>query len=265
MELFNRYWEVLIAGLIQGTLEWLPVSSSGQIILFYTIIMGLDPIASYKYSLMLHLGTGLSAVIILRYHLFEAIRYRNHWLKLLLIPFIAGLPIGLAIYTGLNTYIPVSEPLIGILLIVTGIVLILMERRGYRGIEDLKAIEYILLGVAQGFTVLPGLSRSAITVGLLGLMGVKPGESIRASILMGIPATISAGLYVSIFISPGPNLDGLAVSIAILSSFASGMVMAKSLIYLSDRLGRNIGALLIILGLIVLSLYSPLHLTGIPE
>ena len=85
--------------------------------------------------------------------------------------------------------------LIGIFMIVTGVILLRSKRTGKRKRNDSGTIDAILTGTAQGFSVLPGLSRSGLTVSVLLARGMDRRDALTLSFLLSIPAATGAGLY----------------------------------------------------------------------
>ncbi len=248
---------IIIAAILQGVLEWLPVSSSGQVSLYYMHLAGLSPAEAYRASVALHLGTALGAIIVVRNELLDAL-HRGPWLRVAAIPMLAGGPVGLAIMTGLE-----GAPgdtvnlLIGLGLIATGL-LVRTGAGGGRGVEDLGALELAAIGVLQGLAAVPGLSRSAVTIAGLLAMGLRPGDAVRASIVMGVPVTMAAGLYEAARGGLGLGIHEAVIGVAIAG--LAGALSAGAMIGLASRVGRRLSLFLVVLGILILAPYAPLVL-----
>ena len=193
--------EAAIIGLIQGVLEWLPVSSEGNVILFLVSVLGLDPSETLYLAVFLHLGTGLAALVYYRKESWNILigdteRDKDMRLRLLVMTGLTG-AVGLPIYVYLN----VSAAVGGALLALTGLALIvtgLIERRGNvageRDASSLSWPETVALGVLQGLAIIPGLSRSGVTTSTMLLRGLRSDEAFNVSFIMSIPASFAAGL-----------------------------------------------------------------------
>lgn len=187
--------QAVILGIQQGILEWLPVSSQGQSMLAMMHWLELTPKDALTCSIFLHLGT-MSAVLI---------RFRQDFLKMLKrmdgkltrIVVVSTLCTGI---TGIPLYFLFKESfsggreatlLIGTLLIATGLML------GYKGaggkeMDDMSLVDMALLGLAQGFSILPGVSRSGSTLTLLLMRGLKQDQALALSFIISVPAVLGA-------------------------------------------------------------------------
>ncbi|MFX0112992.1 MAG: undecaprenyl-diphosphate phosphatase [Candidatus Hodarchaeota archaeon] len=204
-------WEALFLAILQGTLEWLPVSSEGQVVLVSTQILKIDFSVALALALLLH---GATATVIL-------IRFRDDFTEMLLVrDNDLIVPTMIATATTALTAIPLlfliedqwvslSEKLgsetasgeiitfvVGISLIITGAVLKSQTDipEGERFFPGLGNTEAALLGFVQGLAVLPGISRSAMTVSFLLYIGLKQQEALRGSFVVGFFATMGASM-----------------------------------------------------------------------
>lgn len=248
---------IIIAGILQGLLEWLPVSSSGQVSLYYMHIAGLTPQEAYRASIALHLGTALGGALLVRRELVGALR-GGPWRRILVAPLVAGAPVGLAIMKTIEEAPgDLVNLAIGLGLIATGL-LLKKAPEGLRRAQELGIGELALVGVLQGLAALPGLSRSAVTlVGLLALK-VEPGDAVRVSILIGVPVTMAAGLLQ--LATGGAQLSAGEMVWGVVAAGAAGALSAGFMIRLASSLAPRLPLLLVALGLLVLAPYAPLVL-----
>jgi len=199
-----NYLHALLLGLLQGLTEFLPVSSSGHLVLAQAFLPGFDQ-PGVLFDVLLHLGT-MGAVLIY---------FRNDVKMLLAAPF-SSAP-DMKSYRRLFWLIilgSVPTAVIGLsfkdffeslfhdyrkaayMLIVTGFLLFFSERfrRGGREEEQLTAGDALLAGVVQGGAIIPGISRSGSTIAALLLRGVDGETAARFSFLLALPAVGGAAL-----------------------------------------------------------------------
>ncbi|MCS7385564.1 MAG: undecaprenyl-diphosphate phosphatase [archaeon GB-1867-005] len=252
---------IIIIGAIQGLIEWIPISSSGQIIVLLAQIIGANPSTAYDYSLALHLGTALSALVAYRHKIYRTLKSMPRKIKskehvallLTLTPscsFLIGIPIYLILKIQLSK-ISANEvnALIGLALIATGLISYKSKKNSkFKEISNFKVKEAILLGAAQGLSVIPGISRSAITIALLLILGFKSEDAFEASFIAAIPVTFAAGLA-EIFRAPS-----LSILAGIFSAFACGLIAMNFMLMISRKVKFH--KLLIMLGLIMIASYT---------
>lgn len=192
----------IIWGLVQGLTEFLPISSSGHLVIVPEFLddLGFDIAPpSLAVSAVLHLGTLLAVVIYFRADLMKVIRLRENpegrKIALLVavgtIPALIGLPLRDQIE---NLQEDVTK--VGVALIATGVILVIGQffAKGARQMIEGKIPDALVVGVAQAFALIPGISRSGITISAANSQGFEPTQSARFSFLLGIPAIAGAGL-----------------------------------------------------------------------
>jgi undecaprenyl-diphosphatase len=199
-------WEALILGLIQGATEFLPVSSSGHLVIGQALLGIRIPGVSFEVAV--HVATLFSVLLVFRKRLLQllmgVIRGDKEAWRYVGLLFVATLP---AVAVGLGARAAVEElfekPMVaGFGLLVTGS--FLWTARGAMaripphdsghatGKPGLK--EALLMGIAQAFAIVPGISRSGATV-VTGLwLGVEAEEAAAFSFLMAIPAILGAAV-----------------------------------------------------------------------
>ncbi len=200
-------WVAILLGILQGILEWLPVSSQGQLSLAMIYLFKIDADQVLNFSVFLHTGTLLAVTIYFRNDITNLLRkllgYRfnyanrqNRLVSFLLLTTILTGVVGYPIYRILHTATPLAGEafiaLIGVALVVTGLVQKYAKVRGGRGTADLNLKDTVLLGVAQGLSVIPGLSRSGTTTSFLIFRKFSGEEALRLSFLMSIPTVLIA-------------------------------------------------------------------------
>lgn len=191
-------WEALLLGVVQGATEFLPVSSSGHLVLGQTLL-GIE-ITGVLYEVTVHLATLISILLVYRQRvarLFGGIvrgggeewRYAG---LLGLATFPAGI-VGLTLRTQVERLFEVPA-VAGVALLVTGGLLWSVRRTRMEEGTLPTAIAALAMGVAQCFALVPGISRSGATV-VVGLwLGLEAREAAAFSFLMAVPVIGGAAL-----------------------------------------------------------------------
>lgn len=238
----------LLAGWIQGVSEWLPVSSKTLLLLLF-LALGVGAEEAYLLGLFLNGSAAAAALLYFRRDVAGVLRSIRRPLSnapgASLLRFLTA-----SIITTSITAIPLAALsrilleeaggaaiiLVGALLMVTGV---LTWRRATWSAWRTEAgfLAGLAAGVAQGFSALPGISRSGITLFALLLMGYKPREALRLSFLMGIPATMGGALYTALTApSTLPSTNSYIGPIAFLAAIAVSILTIDFLLRLSTRL-----------------------------
>jgi undecaprenyl-diphosphatase len=194
----------ILMAFFQGIIEWLPISSEGQLSLLFVTIYGLDGNSAITLALLLHLGTMLSVIWFFRKDLQEMIDPHSQILLIMVISTIGtavtAVPLLMIFkenWEGFSTnfFIPpdiLFTVIIGVLLIITGIVLSRQPEQGTRNYQSITKNEAFLLGLAQGCAALPGISRSGMTLTVLLLIGLMHKDALKISFIISIPAVLGA-------------------------------------------------------------------------
>ena len=193
----------IIWGLVQGLTEFLPISSSGHLVIIPELLdqMGMDIQApSLAVSAVLHLGTLLAVVVYFRADLMKVLRFREdpEGRRIALLVAVGTIP---AVLVGLPLRDSIEQiqddvTMVGLAMIGTGVILIIGQifARGARQLIDGRVPDAIVIGIAQAFALIPGISRSGITISTGNARDLEPTQAARFSFLLGIPAIAGAGL-----------------------------------------------------------------------
>ena len=215
----------LFLGLLQGFTEFLPISSSGHLLLAEKLF---DIEAGLFFDVMLHLGTLLAVVISLRHSLWETIRHPIASKKLVYLV-VASVPT-FAIALVVKLFVP--ESFMALLLpagfALTIVLIILSDKlsKPRLRLEEAGWLPVIITGVTQGVAVFPGLSRSGSTISTMKLFGLNAGDAAEFSFLLSIPVILASAavegyeaLTTSIAVPPW-----YCIVIGIVAAFVSGLV-----------------------------------------
>ncbi|MFX1474276.1 MAG: undecaprenyl-diphosphate phosphatase [Promethearchaeota archaeon] len=208
---------LLMLALLQGVMEYLPISSEGQLVLVAWNVFRIAPDTALTLAFWLHLGTAIAIVLFYRNDIFGPLFQSIHtdnpsaqsehieskkifgplfWF--VIVGTLGTVLVALPLYFMLQVFVTQQWELlgetvsltVGVLLLFTGV--ILYFQRGAGGTQllgNLSLLEAFILGIVQGFAVLPGISRSGMTLTWLLLRGVERTESLRLSFLLSVPAT----------------------------------------------------------------------------
>ncbi|MBW3003901.1 undecaprenyl-diphosphate phosphatase [Candidatus Woesearchaeota archaeon] len=214
--------QAIILGIVQGITEWLPVSSSGHLVIFQEW-MGLS--APLIFDIFLHVGTLIVILLVFWKDIIEILKslfrldFKSHYGKLLLFIIIGSIPTALIGYYFNDAFTGFFQNLtvVGIALLVTGCLLFFSER--FEKQKGLNAIDSILIGIVQGLAIIPGISRSGSTISVGLLRGVDKKLVAKFSFLLSVPAVIGATILeydaAAVSVNFMPIIVGTAVSVIV--------------------------------------------------
>lgn len=196
-------WQAVILGIIQGASEFLPISSSGHLVIFQKLL-GVQASDIYL-EVALHFGTLIAVVVYFRKDLVAVVKgvlkhlfgrdksaHAEHF-RLFLCLVIGSLPVGIG---GLllkdffeSTF--ESTAITGVMLLITAVILLSsgLVRVGERKVNMWRSL---VIGIAQLAAVMPGISRSGSTIAAALFLGVEPIRAARFSFLLSVPAVAAA-------------------------------------------------------------------------
>ena len=203
--------QALIMGIVQGLTEFLPVSSSGHLVIV-PFLLGSDDLflSSLAFSVMLHLGTLVALLVYFRADWVRlipaglaALRERSFrddpdrrlaWL--LVASTIPAAVVGVLFEDLISTAFR-EVGLVVIMLVVGGAILFLADRLGRRdrGVGDVTFPVALAIGAAQALALIPGMSRSGMSISAARLAGLDREAAARFAFLMATPITAGAGLF----------------------------------------------------------------------
>jgi len=226
--------DALVLGLVQGLTEFLPISSSGHLVLTQEVLGIHAPGAAIEIAV--HIGTLLSVLTYYRRDVVEIVRdvfrggptARLGWM--VVVGTLPAVAVGLFLKDHIESIFDSPRWAAGGLL-VTGVVLLLTAKARRRP-GDPGFGYALIVGCAQAIAILPGISRSGSTIGAAMFLGDDPVRAARFSFLLSIPAILGASvlLFADGGLDGGPGAGMLVVSGAV--AFASGLAAIAFLIKL---------------------------------
>jgi undecaprenyl-diphosphatase len=189
-------FEAIILGIVQGVTEWLPVSSSGHLVLLQHLLGFEQPVI---YDIVLHLGSLVVVLAVFRKDIMELVlgvlRREEKSLRYAAYLAIATIPIGIVgiFLNDLVKELFSDVRTVGVSLLFTALLLHLSQ---YPTTKDKKITlkSAIGIGIMQGIAILPGVSRSGSTISAGLMQGIEREEAARFSFLLFIPAILGATL-----------------------------------------------------------------------
>lgn len=248
--------QAIVLGFLQGLFEWLPVSSQGQIMALSMAFFGISALQAARYAIMLHMGTLFSAIFYLRKDIAKVLASKDvQTIKFLVIAVLATGVTGLPCYFILKKLIASESQclvaLIGALLITMGFLLLLvgfMKKTPQKGKKPNNK-DAIITGLAQGLSVLPGISRSGITVAALLFRKFDSKQALKLSFLLSIPSIAIAELI--LYAGEPFAIDSNAIA-GMIAAFLTGLLLIHVLIKAAEKI--NFASFCIIFGLVYISI-----------
>lgn len=182
----------LILGIVQGLTEFLPISSSGHLVLFQRFF-GLEE-GVLTFDVLVHLGTLVAVFAVFWQDIVSVIK--RPWQKLTLLVIVATIPTGI-MGLGLKDFFESlfeSGKSLGIEFIATGMIIWFADsiRQRSKGINEISYFDAAFVGVMQGIAILPAISRSGLTIAGSLFRGIDRATAARFSFLVSIPAIAGA-------------------------------------------------------------------------
>lgn len=185
--------EAILLGILQGLTEFLPVSSSGHLVLGQALL-GMEG-ELITFDVFVHVGTLFAVAVVFWQDIVDIFRHLfSRFTLLLIVGCIPAAIMGLLL-DDFFTALFGSVTAVACALIVTGILLFISDRfKGQRTLKEMKFRDALVIGVFQGLAITPGLSRSGSTIFGALLCGLKRSEAAKFSFIISIPVILGAAL-----------------------------------------------------------------------
>lgn len=242
--------QALLMGLLQGLTEYLPVSSSGHLTIASTLF-GIDGEENMLFTIMVHVATVLSTIVILGGEIWNIIKGMfgplnngaqglnrlNPGQRYVLNILVSMIPIGIVgvfFKEQVEAIFGSGMTIVGICLLVTALLLTFSYYARPRERENISLGHAFIIGLAQAIAVLPGLSRSGSTIATGLMLGEKKSNMAQFSFLMVIPPILGEALLDVLKMVKGESLGAeigwLPLTVGFLAAFISGCVACKWMI-----------------------------------
>jgi len=271
-------FQAIFLGALQGITEFLPISSSGHLVLFEEFFK-INAQNLISFDIVLHLGTLISILIFFRKDLIEIIKNVFNFIfgkikwkdspDLMLVVYIvlATIP---AVVVGFifKDYIELTFrniKTVSIMFIILSLFFLVSEfiyRKNYKKSNNLTIWKVLFIGVMQSIALIPGISRSGSTISAGIITGIDREKSARFSFLLAIPVILGAGIIIGLKDLVSGDVTNVSISpyfylIGFLSSFIFGYLSVSFLMkFLKTRSLLLFSAYLFIVGVSLFSYYS---------
>lgn len=250
------YFEALIIAIIEGLTEFLPISSTGHMILAASLMNLDDPRFAETFEIVIQLGAILAVLFLYIKRFFVSITI---YLKLLVAFLPTGI-IGILAYKTIKLYL-FNPYVVSVSLIVGGIALLFLDKWSakkeseYKEIEDISYIGALKIGLIQCVSMVPGVSRSAATIFGGIFSGFNRQQAAEFSFLLAIPTMFAASGYD--LLKEKDNIHGNDITILLfgaLIAFIVAFVAVKAFVTFLNKYGfKHFGYYRIILGVLFLT------------
>lgn len=223
--------EIVILAVIQGLTEWLPISSSGHLVIAQKYL-GLN--LPLVFSVMLHTGTVIVVLVAFRKDIADIIKalvkrdFETEEGRMALLIAVGSVPIALMGFFLHDFFESLFSNLlaVGLALLATGVVLFFSEKRS--GNKKLGIFDSLIIGVAQAVAIIPGVSRSGVTVATGLLRKIDKVKAFKFSFFLSVPAVLGATVLEVRELVVG-NVDVIPLFLGVIVSMFVGFASLKLL------------------------------------
>ena len=269
--------KAVLFGIVEGVTEWLPISSTGHLILLNEFItLNVSDAFRSMFDVVIQLGAILAVIVLLFHKLnpFSPTKSEGEkkltwqlWFKVVAAIIPSGI-VGVLFDDWMEAHFH-NATVVSVALIVYGVAFILVERRnarrvGGKTVEDVYAIDYktaLLIGCFQCLSLIPGTSRSGSTILGAILIGVGRSAGAEFSFFMAIPTMLGASAIKGLkFLLSGVSATGTEIGVLIVGCVVSFLVSLLVIRGLMEYVRRHsfsaFGVYRIILGVVVLVYFA---------
>ncbi|MEQ6166435.1 undecaprenyl-diphosphate phosphatase [Ekhidna sp. MALMAid0563] len=231
--------EALILGIIQGLTEFLPVSSSGHLEIG-SVLLDAQSSDNLLFAVTVHLATALATIAVFKNDIVELLRdiFRFEWNEStqfaakIILSMIPVFVVAVFFKDQIEALFIGNLALVGSMLLITGGLLLFAHYKN-DGTKSVGFVGAIIIGIAQAFAVLPGISRSGSTIATALILGVERSKAARFSFLMVLIPILGASLLEILDYTENSAAHAISSSsliIGFLAAFISGFIACKWMI-----------------------------------
>lgn len=261
-------FQQIILGLVQGVTEWIPISSSAALVFMLSNLFGETNTSNIiSTTLFFHLGTFFAALIYFRKDVSELTKKIFHYkyadekskktIKFLFLSTIISGILGailLKLFLGSEEFSTVSAKTISIalggFLLFTGVIQLKIRRGGLKEERNIENSDSVILGFVQGLSVIPGISRSGITISTLLLRKFDDTTALKLSFLMSLPIVFAGNIIL--------NFTDFTFTSTAIYGFLASFIFGLATIHVLMKISRKINFgwfVLLFAALMILSVF----------
>lgn len=190
--------KIIILGIIQGVTEFLPVSSSGHLVILSRII-GFKECNIFT-EIVMHIGTSFSIIVFYKKELLnllkDLMKMEKEAIKKIIFIFLAMIPCAIVypVFNSILEKVFVSPVFVSLMLCITGLILLSTKFTKKLGDKRITSLNATVIGIAQAFALIPGISRSGIILSSAIYAGINITDAADFFLLLSIPTIFSAAI-----------------------------------------------------------------------
>ena len=205
--------EAIILSIVQGITEWFPVSSSGHLAIFQHFF----GFQNLSYDIFLHFASLFAIIFLFKREILKIMSFDKESLKYIVLIIIAIIPAGIVGFYFLDFFEKFFYDInyLGIFFILSGLI-VYSTKFSDENKSNISKMDALVIGILQVIAILPGVSRSGMTISAGLFRGLSKTTAIKFSFIMSIPLILGAGVLKSKdFLLSGINLNILVISFVI--------------------------------------------------
>lgn len=256
-------FDAFLMGLVEGLTEFLPISSTGHLILLGELL-GFQGPPGKVFEISIQLGAILAVIVVFWRRLLDVAlgmwkprSAERYFAVNILLAFLPAMVIG-ALLHGTITALLFNPWVVSVALIVGGIVIIVIERTirvpTIRSVPEIGPLAAVLIGFGQALAMIPGTSRSGATIITALLCGVDRRTAAEFSFILAIPTMLAATAYSLLKARDQLSLDGLAqIGLGFVTAFIVALITVRAVLAVIGRIGFTpFGWYRIVIGVVML-------------
>ena len=236
--------EALILGIIQGLTEFLPVSSSGHLEIG-SVLLGTQSSDNLLFAVVVHLATALATIAVFKNDILilvkDVLKFKwnesTQFASRIILSMVPVFIVAILFKDQTEELFVGNLILVGSMLLITG-GLLLFAHYKKDGDKSVSFVGAIIIGLAQAFAVLPGISRSGSTIATALILGVERSKAARFSFLMVLIPILGASLLELLDYSENPAIHSIStwsLVAGFLAAFVSGYLACKWMLQIVKR------------------------------
>lgn len=261
----DNYLIAALLGIIEGLTEFLPVSSTGHLILFVDLL-GFQAPPGKTFEVMIQLGAILALITLYFRKIWSTVvglpndPVAQRFALLIVVAFIPAMVLGVIFHKQIKELL-FSPTVVATMLIIGGIIILIVERMQkreiYKSVDDIPIRTGFIVGVAQAMAMVPGVSRSGATIVGGLLMGLERRTAAEFSFFLSIPTMSAAFVYDAFKNRELLSFDDAGlIAVGFIAAFIAALLVVKPFLAVVSRIGFAPFAFYrIALGIFVLALF----------